>query len=73
MPGSKEGAIAEIARFTVRQPSHTRRRANDVNRLSTPVSMIVIEPVPCCDRMKAHDSPMSVRGSRKVLLHLVDV
>src|SRR3954468_108284 len=37
------------------------RRTNDVNRLSIPVSIIVIEPVPCCDRMKAHDSPMSVR------------
>jgi hypothetical protein len=49
------------------------RRANDVNRLSTPVSIIVIETVPCCDRMKAHDGPISVRGSRKALLHLVDV
>ena len=60
MPGSKEGAIAEIA--ALRSGNHPTRagRANDVNRLSTPVSIIVIEPVPCCDRMKAHDSPMSV-------------
>ena len=75
MPQKKEPSL-KLPLFG-QQSSHIHParawRVNDVNRLSKPVSTIVVEPVPCCDRMKAHASPMSVYGSRKVLLHLVDV
>lgn len=70
-------AVAEIARFTlgvtIPHPSGTRPARQRCQALIEPVSIIVIERAPCCDRMKAHHSPMSVSGSRKVLLHLVDV